>query len=150
MTNPTYTREEYERDIAIRDGAPDGTIGVNNWAYKTRSGTLYLLPEGCSDCSLEYYRSLSDINLLIAQYEREQKIKAFVREAASISFEGGSMDGENIYDCLLDIGALVVEPYDPEKHGECQYGSEPGDDYYVFADWMKDKTQPPQERTDEQ
>jgi hypothetical protein len=40
----------------------------------------------------------------------------------------------------IKCGLLVETKYDPEKHRLDSYGADPGDEWYVFADWLQAET----------
>lgn len=48
-------------------------------------------------------------------------------------WDGCDLDGYDVQSKALQLGLLVRTEYDPEKHGESEYGAEPGDDWYVLA-----------------
>lgn len=42
------------------------------------------------------------------------------------------IDGASVQEIGLATGVMVRVPYDPKKHGHDEYGTEPGDDWYVM------------------
>ena len=59
---------------------------------------------------------------------------------------GGNLDGGAIQDKAEELGLLVRMPFDPEKHGEGnEYGTEAGDDWFVFSPGLTSAPTPPQE-----
>ena len=56
-----------------------------------------------------------------------------IREAWDEGFDGG-----NIQDLAIKHGLIVPAIYDPEKHG-VGMESDPGDEIYIFADWVNTK-----------
>jgi len=52
---------------------------------------------------------------------------------------GTSLDGSEVQDEALKLGLIVETKYDPEKHGDSENSeyAEPGDQWFVFADWLK-------------
>lgn len=57
-------------------------------------------------------------------------VKWALREGA---WQGCDLDGGAMQDKAEELGLIVKEPYDPEKHGPNDIDAEPGDDWYVFA-----------------
>jgi hypothetical protein len=47
--------------------------------------------------------------------------------------DGAGLDCFDVQDLAVKYGLLSKTVYDPEKHGECEYGSVAGDDWYVTA-----------------
>lgn len=70
--------------------------------------------------------------------------KEFIRWAIrNGAWDGGTLEGGDIQDKAESLGLLVKETYDPAKLGEpgAMFGFvdiEPGDDWFVFCDWLKE------------
>jgi hypothetical protein len=70
--------------------------------------------------------------------ERERAaLVAFARDALHEFWD--SRSGPEMQELGIRHGLLVETKYDPEIHGEHEYASEmePGDPWFVFADWLK-------------
>jgi hypothetical protein len=84
-----YTKQDYERDIKILEGAPEGATHCDNggnyesdytWYKNTKFGyevwmweekEWRLMPDDCIECPADI-RSLSDIRALVTLYEQLQ------------------------------------------------------------------------------
>jgi len=47
-------------------------------------------------------------------------------------WEGGDLDGGALQDKAEELGLIIKTTYNPDIHGSCDYGSEPGDDWFVL------------------
>lgn len=63
-------------------------------------------------------------------------LAAFSKEAIRAAWNG-AVDGGSLQEMAERHGLIVATKYDPAVHGEWTEG-EPGDGYFVFADWLKD------------
>jgi len=70
--------------------------------------------------------------------EENQKLKTFSRRIIAEALRGNDWCGGEIQDFAEELGLIVPEPFDPERHGEehCDV-FEPGDPFYVFADVLR-------------
>lgn len=57
--------------------------------------------------------------------------EAFCREIFRDFPELSNLDGFDIQDYGVKHGLLLKTKYDPEIHGQCEYGSERGDAWFV-------------------
>lgn len=53
------------------------------------------------------------------------------------AWDGSGIDGSDVQEWGVDLGLLTKTQYDPEKHGLNDYDVAPGEDWYVFSDWLK-------------
>lgn len=53
-------------------------------------------------------------------------------------FNGCDLDGGSVQDKAEELGLLKIEPYDEAKHGESEFDIDPGDDWYVLSDDVKE------------
>lgn len=69
------------------------------------------------------------------------RLKEFARWVIQETcFEGGEIDNENIEFQAKELGLIVEEPYDPERHPNIEadeYDLKPGDMINVFAPLLK-------------
>lgn len=87
---------------------------------------------------IEVLNHIGQLKQRIEQLERGVKpLVDFIDGCFETVFEGFSYDGGDMQDALTELGILELTTYDPEKHGECEHGSEKGDDWYIVADWFK-------------
>ena len=72
----------------------------------------------------------------LAQHKPVAPLAEFARWAIEKGcFDGCDLDGGSIQDKAENLGIIVRTQYDPEKHGDSGE-AEPGDDWFVFADWL--------------
>lgn len=62
---------------------------------------------------------------------KKPNFEAFCKHIFKDFPELSSLDGFDIQDLGVEHGLLLKTKYDPAVHGECEYGSEKGDDWYV-------------------
>lgn len=69
-----------------------------------------------------------------------EALKEFARARIKDAWAGCD-DGGTIQDHAVELGLIIEVPggYDPEKHGESEFGTEPGEPWFVFADWLKEQ-----------
>ena len=70
--------------------------------------------------------------------EQTKALRTFARTViGELVWEGGE-GGEVVQDLAINHGLIERVPggYDPKEHGPHDY-AEPGDTFYVFADWLK-------------
>jgi len=69
----------------------------------------------------------------------EKQCAKFVQWAlAEGSWQGSGLEGEDIQEKALALGLLKTVAYDPAIHGENEYDIEPGEDWYMLADPVKE------------
>ena len=64
----------------------------------------------------------------------------FLRRCAMESWQGMDICGADVQDWAVELGLMVMEPYDLRKHGRSglEYDIEPGDNWYVLSQEVKD------------
>jgi hypothetical protein len=70
--------------------------------------------------------------------EQLESLKEFARARIREAWEGCE-NGDVVQDAAEKLGLIVPKPggFDPDQDGEDdEYGAEPGDPWYVFADWL--------------
>lgn len=61
----------------------------------------------------------------------------FFNRCTESAWDGCNIDGSDVQEWGVDLGLLTKTQYDPEKHGPNSYDVEPGEDWYIFSDWLK-------------
>jgi hypothetical protein len=75
----------------------------------------------------------------MTETEQLAALKEFARRIIrDYAWQYGDPDGGNVQEKAVECGLLLEEPYDPEKHGESECDPEPGDQWFVFPDWLKE------------
>lgn len=64
---------------------------------------------------------------------QHERLLAFAREALHRFWEGP----EGMQELGIKHGLLIETAYDPEIHGPNDVDAEPGDPWFVFADWLR-------------
>ncbi|TWA89555.1 hypothetical protein [Bradyrhizobium stylosanthis] len=81
------------------------------------------------------YRLTETNTQLVEQVEDASACAQFVKWALQEGpWQGGDLDGGSIQDKAEELCLIQKVPYDPKKHGESEFGAEPGDDWYVLSD----------------
>lgn len=87
-----YTQSDYERDLAIRDNAPDGAthvdilVKVTYWKFSGRKGGEWLFEGEWRNGNVGYLpgiKSLEQLKTAIAQYETIEKLKGALNDEMS-------------------------------------------------------------------
>lgn len=74
-----------------------------------------------------------NINALLGNYSALRDFAlTIVRESA---FEGCGLDGDDVESLAISHGIIEKVPYDPAKHGYCEF-TDPGEDYNVFSEMI--------------
>ena len=67
----------------------------------------------------------------------EVDVIRFVKWIVEKSWDGCDVDGADIQDLAIKCGILTEVEFDPEKHDDPFWGSEPGDPWLVFSDGFR-------------
>ncbi|PDO11589.1 MAG: hypothetical protein BLM47_00170 [Candidatus Reconcilbacillus cellulovorans] len=89
---------------------------------------------------IEMHQRVKELEAEVARLKEEnQKLKTFSRRVIAEALRGNDWWGGSIQDFAEELGLIVAEPFDPERHGEYHADVfEPGDPFYVFADILKE------------
>ncbi len=61
----------------------------------------------------------------------------FFNRCTESAWDGCGIDGSDVQEWGMELRLLTKTQYDPEKHGPNSYDVEPGEDWYIFSDWLK-------------
>jgi hypothetical protein len=63
------------------------------------------------------------------------RVKEFARWVIENSaWQCCELDGADVQGKAVELGLIVETKFDPEIHGDAQFGEEPGDRIFVFSD----------------
>lgn len=65
---------------------------------------------------------------------QHERLLAFARDALRNFWE---QDGPEMQEMGVKHGLLIETKYDPAVHGETDCDAKPGDEWFVFADWLR-------------
>lgn len=65
------------------------------------------------------------------------KLAAFSQWIINETFRGSEPDGGQIQEQAVECGLLVKTTYDPERHGESEFDTQPGDTYFEYSPELK-------------
>ena len=62
-----------------------------------------------------------------------ERLAVFLEHAALISFDGCDFDGYTIQEVATDLGLLICEQFDPQKHRDPNGYAEAEDNWFTIA-----------------